>query len=134
MKTINKKCIFNCVGICLLACVLLLSACASIRSNQEWSGTYSGTIPSASGSGIQVRMILNPNNTFELHYTYIDRSDNDFVVRGSFTWNSAGNTITLNTDRVPPHYQVGQNYLRQLDLQGRPITGNLSENYVLRKM
>jgi uncharacterized lipoprotein NlpE involved in copper resistance len=144
MKTINKKCILNCVGICLLACVLLLAACASTRNESiatlhnsrnslDWDGVYSGIIPSASGSGIQVRIVLNLNYTFELRYFYIDRSESDMIINGTFNWNDAGSIITLNTDRAPPHYQVGENFLRQLDLQGRVISGSLAENYILRK-
>jgi len=99
----------------------------------DWSGVYTGTIPSASGSGINVQLKLNQDETFELKYEYIDKPENPFAWKGSFKWDDNGNNIKLDISDAPPHYKVGENKLFQLDMEGKKITGNLADNYVLRK-
>jgi len=136
MKQINKLRLGA-----FLACALVMSAyvgCASVathnsRNSLDWPGTYTGVIPSASGMGIEVRLTLRANNTYTLIYNYIGRADADFSSMGYFTWNSAGSIITLDAYTGPQFYQVGENMLRQLDLEGRVITGDLADMYILRR-
>ena len=45
-----------------------------------------------------------------------------------------GSIITLNIKDISPHYKVGENTLTQLDLDGNEISGELAENYILRKI
>ena len=123
------------------ACALAMSACAggasvaahNSRNSLDWAGTYTGLIPSASGMGIEVRLTLNGNGTFALNYHYVGRPDPDFSSTGNFTWDNDGSVITLDSITGPLHYRVGENMLRQLDLDGKVITGNLAEMYVLKK-
>ena len=137
MKNINKLHL----GV-FLACALAMSACAggastvathNSRNSLDWTGTYTGLIPSASGMGIEVRLTLNANGAYALNYHYVGRADPDFSSTGNFTWNDAGSVITLDSITGPLQYQVGENTLRQLDMEGKVITGNLAEMYVLRK-
>lgn len=100
----------------------------------DWHGTYYGEIPSASGSGIIVRITLNPDETYELQYQYIERPENLYTATGTFTWHSDGASITLEgLENYPPYYWVSEDYMIQLDMEGRRITGDLADNYVLRK-
>jgi uncharacterized lipoprotein NlpE involved in copper resistance len=99
----------------------------------DWNGVYTGTIPSASGPGIDVRLKLNDDQSFELNYKYLDRPDSPFNWTGSFKWDDTGSIITLDITDVPPHYRVGENKLIQLDMNGKQITGALADNYVLKK-
>jgi len=125
----------------VLICALAMSGCASgasvathnSRNSLDWAGTYTGLIPSASGMGIEVRLTLGGNGTYALNYHYVGRPDPDFSSTGNFTWNDAGSVITLDSITGPLQYQVGENMLRQLDMQGKVITGNLAEMYVLQK-
>ena len=136
MKKINKSRLGA-----LLACVLVMTACASAprgdahnsRNSLDWAGTYAGLIPSAGGMGIEVRLTLNGDGTYVLLYHYVGRADPNFTTTGNFTWNSAGSVITLDLNNGPSHYQVGENMLRQLDLEGKEITGDLAEMYILKK-
>ena len=138
MKQINKRCL----GI-FLACTMIISACAggalvreeahNSRNSLDWAGTYAGHTPSASGMGIEVRLTLNEDGTYALHYHYVGREDPDFRSTGNFTWDNAGSVITLDLSDGPSHYRVGENMLLQLDLEGREITGDLAQMYVLRK-
>ncbi|MDR2471490.1 MAG: copper resistance protein NlpE [Treponema sp.] len=102
------------------------------RNSLDWEGRYTGTIPAASGPGIEVEITLGPAD-YEISYHYIDR-DGDFAARGSFAWNDAGSVITLDTGEFPPHYKVGENTLTQLDMEGKAISGPLAKLYVLKKV
>jgi hypothetical protein len=50
---------------------------------------------------------------------------------GRFTWNTAGNTITLEDGA---QYLVGEGHLTRLALDGARITGTLADRYVLAKV
>jgi uncharacterized lipoprotein NlpE involved in copper resistance len=103
------------------------------RTSLDWEGVYTGTIPAASGPGINVRLKINEDESFELKYEYLDKPENPSTWTGSFKWDDAGNIITLDIKDVPPHYKAEQNKLIQLDMEGKPISGNLADNYVLKK-
>ena len=123
------------------ACILAMGAfagCASVaahnsRNSLDWVGTYTGHIPSASGMGIDVRLTLNGDGTYALHYHYVGRDDPDYRNEGKFTWDNAGRVITLDSFTGPSHYRVGENMLRQLELDGKEVTGELADMYILRK-
>ena len=109
------------------------------RNSLTWWGVYEGIIPSASGSGINVRITLNRDYTFELSYEYIGRDDSVSTASGTFRWDDAGRTITLQGRdgfpfHYPAHYQVGEMFLRQLDMDGNPIEGQLAKHYILQKV
>jgi len=99
----------------------------------DWDGVYTGTIPSADGEGIEVRLQINKDETFELRYKYLKAPANPLTNTGSFKWNDAGDIINLGIAETPSYYKVGQNKLIQLDMEGKPITGKLADNYVLAK-
>jgi len=103
------------------------------KNSLDWAGVYKGTIPAADGPGINVRMKLNKNNSYELTYEYIDRPDNSFTFKGSFKWDKTGNIINIEIADAPSYYQVAEKKLIQLDMKGNVISGNLAANYVLNK-
>jgi len=103
------------------------------RISLDWDGVYTGTIPAADCPGINVRLKLNLDETFELTYDYIDRPGRSFANTGSFKWDDTGNIVNLEIAETPSYYRLGQNKLIQLDMQGNPITGKLADNYALTK-
>ena len=105
------------------------------ETNPDWAGVYKGEIPSASGSGINVTITLRNDLTYEVLYQYIGRPDGDSTQTGAFKWDKDAGVIILEdaSASIPPYYQVGENKLTQLDMEGKPITGMLADNYVLRK-
>jgi uncharacterized lipoprotein NlpE involved in copper resistance len=105
----------------------------SSRNSLNWAGLYTGVIPAASGPGIDVQLTLNEDGSYKISYRYIDRGDERFEQAGTFTWNDSGSMVILDTTEFPPYYQVGENWLMQLDMEGKEITGLLAENYRLRK-
>jgi uncharacterized lipoprotein NlpE involved in copper resistance len=104
------------------------------RISVSWDGAYAGTIPSADGSGINVLIVLNNDNTFVLKYSYVELPENTYTYSGSFKWNNGGNIIVLKIKDMPPYYWVGQDKLTQLDMQGKVITGTYAQDYVLEKI
>jgi uncharacterized lipoprotein NlpE involved in copper resistance len=128
----------------LLPVALLLTlfcSCASTKApgaspskpGLNWTGVYSGIIPSADGPGIKVQLALNADNTFALRYEYIDRPSSVFTHEGTFTWDKTGEIIILDIQNIPPYYQPAENKLIQLDMSGKKITGALAKHYVLGK-
>jgi len=104
------------------------------RLTLDWSGMYKGTIPSASGMGIDVSLKLNIDDTYELTYDYAGKPENKFTNKGAFTWDATGEFITLDISAdTPSHYKVAEDKLIQLDMNGKYITGKLADQYILRK-
>jgi uncharacterized lipoprotein NlpE involved in copper resistance len=99
-----------------------------------WDGVYTGTIPSFSGMGINVLIMLNRDDTYMLRYTYVDRPQKIYTSKGSFKWDKTEEMITLKEKDLPPYYKVGENKLIQLDMNGKYITDDLAEGYVLKKI
>jgi len=67
--------------------------------------------------------------------TYQGKKDGHFVSSGVFTWNKAGNTISLKSadGKSDSNYFVGENRLFRLDKEGNRVTGPLADNYSLKK-
>jgi heat shock protein HslJ len=65
----------------------------------------------------------------------LGKDDRVFERQGTFVWEESGNVIFLKgLSEGPNRYHVGENLLFQLDKQGQKITGDLAENYILRKV
>lgn len=102
------------------------------RNSLDWSGTYQGTLPCADCPGIRYVLTLNENNTYQLKTQYLERGDSVFTESGKFTWDKNGSQVTL-ADRGEK-FQVGENKLFHLDMEGNRVTGNLAEHYVLNRV
>ncbi|WP_103663678.1 copper resistance protein NlpE [Gracilimonas amylolytica] len=100
----------------------------------DWYGSYSGLLPCASCEGIKTTLVLNANGSYSLTLNYLGESEpNTFETQGSFSWNEAGNTITLENKEAPNQYYVGENYIAKLDMEGNRVTGDLANMYILQK-
>lgn len=100
----------------------------------DWSGSYKGIVPCADCEGIETEILLNTDKTYILRIIYKGKDKSAHEARGSFTWNEAGNTITLEgLQNQATQYFVGENTLTQLDMSGNKITGDLASKYVLQK-
>ena len=120
--------------IIILMAVLAISGLGSCLSKTiDWVGVYTGTIPAADGEGINVRMKLNKDNTYELTYDYIGKPEYTFTFNGSFKWNDTKDIINIEIADAPSYYKVAKDKLIQLDMEGKPITGSFADMYVLKK-
>lgn len=102
------------------------------KNSLDYKGTYTGRIPSASGEGILVAITLG-DSTYVKKIEYVNKKNSASEEKGTYTWNEAGNTITLKGSDAPNQYFVGENTLSQLDMDGNTITGDLAEMYILKK-
>jgi heat shock protein HslJ/uncharacterized lipoprotein NlpE involved in copper resistance len=112
------------------------SAIADSHNSQnslDWAGSYSGVVPCASCPGIETRVTLHEDGTFNRSTLYIDEAPIPRTDSGPFTWNAAGSKVTLGEGADAQQYQVGENRLLHLDQNGERITGDLAGRYVLEK-
>jgi uncharacterized lipoprotein NlpE involved in copper resistance len=107
-------------------------AAHDLKNNPDLYGIYAGTLPSASGSGIEVTMILRPDSTYTVLYHYIAQEEDD-VTSGTFRRDKDKGIVKLDAKDLPPYYRIGKDRLTQLDMEGNPITGELADDYVLLK-
>lgn len=104
------------------------------QNSLDWNGSYSGVIPCASCEGIETKLVLNSDGSYSLSQVYLGEDAPARVeTQGSFSWNQAGNIITLKNEEIPNQYFVGENYIAKLDSKGDRITGDLADMYVLQK-
>lgn len=102
------------------------------ETSLDYRGTYTGTFPAADCPGIEMRLVLKADGTYDLHMKYIDR-DAEFDERGAYK--VRGNLLSLTPEDGEgiAYYKVEENRLRRLDADKQPVTGALAENYVLKK-
>lgn len=97
----------------------------------DWDGTYQGILPCADCPGIKTQLVLNKDLTYQIKTSYLERGVG-LDTEGEFSWNKAGNIITLD-DNYPQKYLVGENQLFSLDGDGNKITGDLATRFILIK-
>ena len=102
------------------------------ETSLDYQGTYAGTLPAADCPGIETRLTLKKDGTFDLHMKYIDR-DAEFDTKGGYS--VRGNLLTLTPENGEgvEYYKVEENRLRRLDAEKQPVTGALADNYTLQK-
>lgn len=102
------------------------------QTSLDYEGTYAGTLPAADCPGIETRLTLNGDGTYDLHMKYIDRNA-EFDERGGYS--VRGNLLTLTPEdgEQAQYYKVEENRLRRLDADKQPVMGPLAENYLLKK-
>jgi copper homeostasis protein (lipoprotein) len=103
----------------------------------DWEGIYEGVAPCADCEGIRTRLTLAESRHYILELTYLGKPGQVYVFRDQFSWNEEGSAIQLAgilSDQAATQYQVGENRLIQLDLQGQRIEGELAEKYALQKL
>jgi heat shock protein HslJ len=80
--------------------------------------------------------VLNSDLSFKIGTSYLDKNGEVFRSGGNFIWSKDGSTVTLNgvdATKESNQYKVGENKLIKLDMNGKVITGNLAEKYVIQK-
>ncbi|MBW3467992.1 copper resistance protein NlpE [Arthrospiribacter ruber] len=104
------------------------------RISLDYEGIYEGVLPCADCEGIETTVEIGPSYSFVKKTVYLGK-DNDTKneYSGTYKWNDAGNTIILEGVDAPNQYFVGENVLFHLDMEGNRITGDLADNYALRK-
>lgn len=98
------------------------------------AGTYAGVLPCADCQGIETTLILRANKDYILERKYLGKSDKAYSVSGAWQWVN-GNVIRLSSSQsTPTLIQVSENKVMMLDASGNHITGNLADQYMLKKV
>lgn len=105
------------------------------KNSLDYLGLYKGTLPCADCSGIETTIELAEDFSYVMTTKYIGKSEKSIEQKGTFAWNPNGSSITLDGGKKQPgEYFVGENTLRQLDLNGNKIEGKNADLYVLKKL
>jgi len=102
----------------------------------DWQGSYYGVLPCADCEGIKTELTLNEDLSYQLTEVW-NKNGNVITERtnGTFSWQ--GNNIHLENiqeNRRPSTFKVEENRIRQMDMNGHLITGDLASHYLLSKM
>jgi len=103
------------------------------KNSLDWQGVYSGVLPCADCEGIEIRLVLKRDGSFQRSLKYSGKSDNIISDEGDFIWDETGKKITLKAESGDQQYQVGENILFHLDRDGNRISGDLADMYKLLK-
>ncbi len=103
----------------------------STDNSPNYDGTYKGIFPAADCPGIETTLILKKDKTFTLDSKYIDRNQS-FNESGTYTLEDSLLTLIPNKGEEQ-YYKVEKNQLRRLNMDKKEITGELAENYILKK-
>ncbi len=129
----------------LASALLTLASCfnsnkkeqiADIHSSQhslDWYGVYKGVIPCVDCEGIEVKITLKKDSTYNRTLKYIGKQDGLFFDEGKFEWDNSGSKVTLIGENDRQMYQVGENVLFHLDQEGNKISGDLEAKYRIQK-
>jgi uncharacterized lipoprotein NlpE involved in copper resistance/heat shock protein HslJ len=90
----------------------------SSRDSLDWAGTYAGVLPCADCPGIETRLRLEADGSYELTSRYQDRQMAPLSASGRFAWNAAGSAIALEAKGGGMKFAVGENRLVLLDRDG----------------
>lgn len=101
----------------------------------DWQGVYKGILPCADCEGIATEITLRDNNTYRIKRLHLGKEETFFEETGDLKWTEDGSTVVLtnSNDGNATLFKVGENHLRQLDVEGRAIKGELAEKYLLQK-
>lgn len=97
----------------------------------DYYGEYKGTIPAADCPGIEMTLVLNKDNTFTIHSSYIDRKT---VVDEAGTFSIEGNILTLKEKAgSTSYYKVQEGRVVMLNAEKQPAEGAMADAYVLKQ-
>ena len=116
---------------------LAFGACktsAIAESDKVQVEAYAGLLPCADCAGIATTLTLKPDNTFTLSQRYLGKRGDPVVGEGRYV--RADGEIELGFAEArtprPTRYRLEGESLRQLDLQGKAVTGDLADRYLLQ--
>jgi len=98
------------------------------------NAVYTGVLPCADCDGIETTITLTPDMKFSRVMRYLGKQGNDATEIGGYNLDKSGKIVMLQVSAgTPGYYQLGENSLTQLDMQGKPIEGGLADKYILYK-
>lgn len=96
----------------------------------DWKGFYYGMIPCDGCPGTNVFIRLKDDNTFEKTTETLKDGAVVESSTGTFSWTKGNNAISLDGKT----FMVGENQLVMTDADGKVITGDNAEDYLLQRV
>lgn len=94
-------------------------------------------LPCADCDGIDTRLILRKDQTYQLKLRYLgipEKESQDFISEGEFSWEDNGNNILLEGEKVDfQKFKVGELFLMPLDKDGNELERMPGNNFKLLK-
>lgn len=103
------------------------------KNSLDWAGKYEGTIPCADCEGIKYIVELKKDGNFFIEQEYLGK-ETVYQDEGFYKWDASSNILHLNSNVTPLILKVEENQLKVLDQEGKVITGNLKDKYILKKI
>lgn len=107
-----------------------------VDKSQEFHGVFYGFIPCDDCNGIKQTLSLKNNNNYLLVTQPARESSREFFEKGKYTWDDDTQIVTLmpKNDAEPRKYLIkDEGTLVQLNREGKQITGDLADRYILRR-
>lgn len=103
---------------------------------REAAGVYAGEVPCASCAGIEYRINLRPDFTYEARMVYKGEPEeqNTVELSGSYGFTEDGILVLEKEEPGMNYFRVEPARLRMLNLEGKEITGELADKYVLTEL
>ncbi|MCH8535443.1 MAG: copper resistance protein NlpE [Flavobacteriaceae bacterium] len=109
---------------------------ATSQNSLDWDGTYFGQLPCANCASIETTLKLHSDLSYQLITKHVKNENSTLdSIHGNFKWID-GKVVQLEgitNGHQASMYKVEENRLRQLDLEGNLIEGDLAEKYILIK-
>lgn len=107
------------------------------ENSLDWEGSYSGVLPCADCDGIDTRLILRKDQTYQLVLRYLgtpEKESRDVITEGEFLWEEDGSAILLKSEKADfQKFKVGELFLEPLDINGDSIKTVPGNDYKLLK-
>ena len=101
----------------------------------DWKGTYSGNLPCADCDAIETELKLNEDLTYVLTTVYLGKGNGaPEILEGKFSWEA--NNVKLEGIAAGSRssmFKVEENQVRYLDMEGKEVTGDMANLYVMKK-
>jgi len=140
---------FHLGSILIVSLILILPACgtpggddsAGLKATVEdpelarkASGVYAGTVPCADCPGINYRINIKPDFTYEARMVYQEKSEEPVEFAGSYAFTEDGILVLEKQNPGMNYFQVEPAALLMLDLKGQAVTGDLADRYRLTEL
>ncbi|WP_405604325.1 copper resistance protein NlpE [Polaribacter sp. Asnod1-A03] len=125
MKKIKKK-----LKVTIPVIVLFIFFACKSDAYKDVVGVYEGELPCGDCIGIDNKMTLKVDKTFVLETIYRGKG-NGKIFRKTGKYSVENEQLILNVKKSPFKYQIGDDYIELLDIDGNKIESEL--NYKLIK-
>jgi hypothetical protein len=109
------------LSVILIILVSFIALLSFSCSKSTLSGTFEGTLPCADCPGLKTLITLNPDGTFYMEETYLERSDEPVITEGE--WILSGDIITFTAGDYEFEYKLISDDEIRWAPDGEEITG-----------